>query len=49
VKGVRERFLSAELEGDAELVYLSLPEELLGPLDGLFGRARIMALANLEG
>jgi hypothetical protein len=49
VKGVRERFLSGELEGDAELVFLNLPEEILGPLDGLFGRARLTALASLEG
>ena len=49
VKGVRERFLSAELEGNAELVFLNLPDELLGSLDGLFGRARVRALASLEG
>lgn len=48
VRGVRERFLSAELEGDAQLAFLSLPDELLGQLDGLFGRARITALAGLE-
>jgi hypothetical protein len=48
VRGVRERFLSAQLEGNAELAFLNLPDELLGPLDGLFGRARIEALANLE-
>ena len=48
VRGVRERFLSAELEGDPELAFLSLPAELLGSLDGLFGRARVRALERLE-
>ncbi len=49
VRGVRERFLSAELEGDPELAFLNLPEELVGPFQGIFGRPRLMALANLEG
>ncbi len=49
VKGVRERFLGAELEGEANLAFLTLPEELLGPFDGILGRPRLMALANLEG
>ncbi|HVN76991.1 MAG TPA: hypothetical protein VMT19_11775 [Thermoanaerobaculaceae bacterium] len=48
VKGVRERFLSAEFEGDAELAFLDLPEELVGPLDGVAGRPRLAALVNLE-
>jgi len=29
VKGVRERFLSTELEGEPELVFLSLPKEAM--------------------
>jgi hypothetical protein len=49
VKGVRERFLSAQLEGDPDLVFLTLPDELVGPFDTLFGRARVAALADLEG
>jgi len=49
VKGVRERFLSAELEGDADLAFLTLPEDLLAPFDGILGRPRLMALASLEG
>jgi len=49
VKGVRERFLSADLEGGADLVFLNLPDELLGPLEGVFGRPRLAAIASLEG
>ena len=49
VKGVREMFLSAQLEGEPELVFLTLPDELVGPFETLFGRARFTALANLEG
>ncbi len=49
VKTVRERFLSATLEGEPDLVFLSLPEELIGPFAGVLGRARAAAVADLEG
>jgi len=49
VKTVRERFLSARLEGEPELVFLSLAEELIGPFASVFGRARAAAVADLEG
>lgn len=49
VKSVRERFLSTELEGEPELVFLSLPEEAVGPFEAVFGRPRLTALAGLQG
>jgi len=49
VKTVRERFLLARLEGEPEPVYLSLSQEVIGPFSSLFGRARVAALADLEG
>ena len=49
VKTVRERFLLGRLEGEPELVYLALSRELMGPFASLFGRARLAALADLEG
>jgi hypothetical protein len=49
VKTVRERFLLGRLEGEPEPAYLSLPQEVIGPFSNLFGRARVAALADLEG
>jgi hypothetical protein len=49
VKTVRERFLAGQLEGDAELTYLSLPQALIGSFVGILGRARLAAVAELEG
>jgi hypothetical protein len=49
VKGVREMFLSAQLECEPDLVFLTLPDELVGQFDTLFGRARVAALADIEG
>lgn len=49
VRTVRERFLLATMEGEPQLVYLSLSQEVIGPFSSLFGRARVAALANLEG
>jgi hypothetical protein len=49
VRSVRERFLSARLEGDPDLVFLNIPEEIVGPFAGVFGRARLLAVAGLEG
>ena len=49
VKNVRERFLLGALEGEPAPVYLSLSQEVIGPFAGLFGRARVAALADLEG
>ena len=49
VKGVRERFLSTELEGEPKLVFLSLPEEAIGPFEGILGRPRLTALEGLHG
>jgi hypothetical protein len=49
VRTVRERFLLATIEGEPQLVYLSLSQEVIGPFSSLFGRARVAALANLEG
>jgi len=49
VKDVRERFLLGALEGEPEPVYLSLSQEVIGPFLSLFGRARVAALADLEG
>ena len=49
VKTVRERFLLGRLEGEPELVYLALSQELMWPFASLFGRARLAALADLEG
>jgi hypothetical protein len=49
VKTVRERFLLGRLEGEPEPVYLSLSQEVIGPFSSLFGRARVAALADLEG
>ncbi len=40
VKRVREMFLSAQLEGEPDLVFLTLPDALVGPFDTLFGRAQ---------
>jgi hypothetical protein len=37
------------MEGEPQLVYLSLSQEVIGPFSSLFGRARVAALANLEG
>jgi hypothetical protein len=49
VKTVRERFLAGHLEGDAELAYLSLPQAFIGSFVGVLGRARLAALAEIEG
>jgi hypothetical protein len=49
VKTVRERFLGGKLEGEPELVFLRVPDELITPFQGLFGRARLAAVAELEG
>lgn len=48
IKRVRARFLDAELEGDPTLTYLALPEELVGNVRHLLGRARPAALEVLE-
>jgi hypothetical protein len=49
VKTVRERFLACQLEGEPELVYLNVSRELIGPFESLFGRARLAAIAGMEG
>jgi DNA-directed RNA polymerase subunit RPC12/RpoP len=49
VKTVRERFLAGKLEGEPELVFLCVPDELIAPFQGLFGRAPLAAVAELEG
>jgi hypothetical protein len=49
VKTVRERFLAARLEGVPDLVFLSVPEAVIAPFEGIFGRARPAAMADLEG
>ncbi len=49
VDRVREAFLCAQLEGEPELVFLTVADELVAPFDGLFGRARLAAIAGLEG
>jgi len=48
-KGVRERFLSAQLEGEPELAFLSLPADVVGPFEPVFGRPRLTALEGLQG
>ncbi|HVN30681.1 MAG TPA: hypothetical protein VMT45_01715 [Thermoanaerobaculaceae bacterium] len=49
VKTVRERFLTCQLEGEPQLVYLNLPRELVDPFRSLLGRARLAALEGMEG
>jgi ribosomal protein S14 len=49
VRTVRERFLTCQLEGEPELVYLNLSRELVDPFQSLFGRARLAALEGIEG
>lgn len=49
VKTVRERFLAGQLEGEPELAYLSLAQEIVAPFASLLGRARLAALEQLEG
>jgi ribosomal protein S14/DNA-directed RNA polymerase subunit RPC12/RpoP len=49
IKSVRERFLSTELEGEPELVFLNLPAETVEPFEGIFGRARPAAIEDLQG
>ncbi len=49
IKGVRERFLSAELEGAPELAFVALPDDVVAPVRALFGRARLAAIEELQG
>jgi DNA-directed RNA polymerase subunit RPC12/RpoP len=49
VKTVREQFLAGKLEGKPDLVFLSVPDQLIAPFEGLFGRARLAAIAELKG
>jgi ribosomal protein S14/DNA-directed RNA polymerase subunit RPC12/RpoP len=49
VRTVRERFLSARLEGDPDLVFLGVPEQVIGPFVAVLGRARPAVVAGLEG
>jgi hypothetical protein len=49
VAQVRERFLAAELEGDPQLVFLTVARELFEPYRGVLGRARPGAVSRLEG
>ena len=49
IRRVRARFLDTELEGEPTLTYLALPDELVGNVRHLLGRARPSALDALEG
>jgi hypothetical protein len=49
VKSVRERFLTGQLEGEPQLVYLNLAQEVIGPVTSLLGRAQPAALTQMEG